>query len=112
MRAGRLRHRIDLQQKQTTQDDYGSEVTIWYDVATVWAAIDPLSPTQMVGAKETFAAGAEIAQDMVRVTLRPREVGTDWRFLYKGRVYDIKAVRLNNSGDTLTLYATVGASNG
>lgn len=44
---------------------------------------------------------------MVRITLRPREVDTAWRIKYGSAVYDIKAARQNNDGDTMQVYATV-----
>lgn len=59
IKAGQLRHRITLQVSTTTRDDYGGTIQTWADVATVWASVDPLSPTQMVGAKEFIAGGAE-----------------------------------------------------
>lgn len=45
IQAGNLRHRITIQRETTTRDAYGSEVKTWADLATVWASLDPLSPT-------------------------------------------------------------------
>lgn len=42
MRAGRLRHRLVVEQPSVTQDDAGSEVAGFATVATVWAGIEPL----------------------------------------------------------------------
>jgi SPP1 family predicted phage head-tail adaptor len=72
--AGKLRHRITIQRETTTRDEYGSEVKTWLPLATVWASVEPLSPTAMSGVRELVGAGAEQSQDMVRVTIRPRDV--------------------------------------
>lgn len=46
---------------------------------------------------------------MVMVTLRPRDVTAQDRFIYKGQTYNVKAARVDNAGETMTLFATVGA---
>lgn len=94
------------------RDEYGSEVKSWAMLATVWACVEPLSPTAMSGIKEVVAAGAELSQDMVRVTIRPRDVTALDRFVFRDRVYSIKASRMNNAGDEMTLFASVGAAAG
>lgn len=38
MRAGTLRHKITVQQKSTTRDDYGQPLDAWPDVVTVRAS--------------------------------------------------------------------------
>ena len=43
MKIGELRHRVTIQEKTLTIDPYGGEVVSWVDVATVWAAVEPLS---------------------------------------------------------------------
>lgn len=112
IKAGRLRHRITFQNKTTTRDDYGGEVETWADVTTVWASLDPLSTTAMAGAKEFLGGGAEQASDMVRATIRPREVDTAWRFIHGSKLYNIKAARTNNVDDTMQIFAEVGANDG
>ena len=74
----------------------------------MWAAIDPLSPTAMAGIKEGMVAGADLSQDMVRVTLRPRDVTAKDRFLFRDRIHNIKAARLDNANGAMTLFAQVG----
>lgn len=58
IQAGKLRHKITIRRETTTRDEYGSEIKTWTDLATVWASIDPLSPTAMAGVKESILAGA------------------------------------------------------
>lgn len=56
IQAGKLRHRITIQRETVTRDEYGSEVKTWDDLATVWASVEPLSPTAMSGIKESVSA--------------------------------------------------------
>lgn len=42
MRAGRLRHRVTIQQVTRTRDGFGQPVESWSAFATVWAAVEPL----------------------------------------------------------------------
>lgn len=43
MKAGKLRHRITIQNPVETTNDVGDVTTTWEDFATVWAEIIPLS---------------------------------------------------------------------
>lgn len=44
MRAGRLRHRVTIQEKPdpVPQNSFGEEEFEWQDVVTLWAAIEPI----------------------------------------------------------------------
>lgn len=42
MEIGKLNHRISLQTRSATLDDYGQQVNSWTTVATVWANIKPI----------------------------------------------------------------------
>lgn len=73
--AGRLRHRIRIEKLvdlldsngETIQDDTGEVARAWVEVATVWAAIEPLS------AREFIASQATQSQITARVVIRFRE---------------------------------------
>lgn len=66
--AGRLRHRIILQKQQETQDPQsGAIVVTWIDVATVWAAIEPVS------AREFVSAQNEISKITTKIIVRYRD---------------------------------------
>jgi SPP1 family predicted phage head-tail adaptor len=41
MRAGRLRHRVIIQEYSESQGNYGGVTKNWTTFATVWAAIEP-----------------------------------------------------------------------
>lgn len=50
IKAGRLRHRITIQERVLTQDSDLNAVYDWRDVASVWAAIEPLSAREFLAA--------------------------------------------------------------
>lgn len=85
--AGKLRHRVTLQELVKTDDGYGGIAETWRDVATVWAAVEPLS------GDERYAA-QQVQSDLThRVTIRYRAgVRPQMRVMYAGRVLQIVAV--------------------
>ncbi len=66
MRAGDLRHRVTIQQLTTTRDAEGVTTETWTNVATVWAAVEPLQ------GREYFQAQAVNAEVTTRVRIRYR----------------------------------------
>lgn len=62
--ASRLKHRVTLQAPTGTRDGYGERVTTWTDIATVWAAVEPLS------VRDTLAAQQINSEITHRVTIR------------------------------------------
>lgn len=86
--AGRLRHRVTLQQPVQTRDDTTGEVIETYaDVDEVWAAIEPLS------AREFIQSAALQAQVIARITIRYRgDIQSTWRVADGAKVYKIEGV--------------------
>lgn len=108
MRAGRLRHRVDLQEPVTVVDDYGGETDTWSTIGTFWAAVEPIR------GKERFASGQRIHERDVRVVMRyVGEITEAMRISFDGLVYDIKAVVLKDSiKREYELLCTQGANDG
>jgi len=87
MNAGNLRHRVTILQKTTDIDTDGYPVEEWVAVATVWAAVEPIS------GREYFQAAAVQAENQTRFTMRYRkDVTPDMRLQYDGQDYEIKAI--------------------
>lgn len=88
LKAGTLRHRVALQRKEQTQNPLtGAMVTTWVPVATVWAAVEPLS------AREFVAAQAVQSDVSVRITVRYRPgITAALRIVHDGKVYNITGV--------------------
>lgn len=87
MNAGKLRHRVTIQQLVKTDDGYGGIVEAWQDVATVWAAVEPLRGSERYRAQQVQA---ELGH---KVTMRYRAgIKPQMRLLYNGRVLEVEAV--------------------
>jgi len=85
--AGRLRHRVEIQNYEMTQNDWGEVIYTWSPWATVWASIEPLQ------GREFFAAQALQSQTTVRIRMRYRPgVTSVMRVLWGGQIYDIESV--------------------
>jgi SPP1 family predicted phage head-tail adaptor len=86
MKAGDLRHRVKLQQAAETRDAYGAVTAGWVDVATVWAAVEPLAGREFFAAKQVNAE----ATGHVRIRYRAGVLAT-MRVVYGTRVFEIIA---------------------
>ena len=118
--AGRLRHRILIEEYVLDLDSNGEVIQdpesgqtfgTWTEVATVWAAIEPLST------REFIAAQAVQSQMTARIIIRHRE-GLDaaMRLVHmrsggvRGQVYNIHG--LLNDKDSGLEYITIPVSAG
>ncbi|MFQ5625592.1 MAG: phage head closure protein [Methyloligellaceae bacterium] len=86
MRAGQLRHRVQVQSRSSTTS--GGELSdTWSTVATVWADIDPLTGRELLAAHQTQSEAT------IRVAMRYgselKDLTSDDRLLFKGRVLEI-----------------------
>lgn len=87
LRSGDLRRQIVIQQRSTTKDTHGQESTSWSDVATTWAAIEPLN------GRELLAAQAQQSETTHQVVIRYRTgITAANRVLYQGRVFNVLSV--------------------
>ena len=92
MRAGRLRHRVYLQQQTETQDSLGGAIITWTTTATVWGGIEALFGT------EAFTADQVQSSTQVRIIIRYgsvwKSIDTTWRVkdADTSKCYDITSV--------------------
>lgn len=92
MRAGRLDHRLQLQQQTQVQDPYGGYTTEWTTQSTVWGAIEGLR------GKEFFEADQMNGETTSRIVIRWSSdwsaIDETWRIVdaNTGRKYDIQSV--------------------
>lgn len=103
MRAGLLDQRVTIEQPGESRDpDYGTMTKTWSPVATVWAAVEPLS------GREYFTNQEPGAETMVRVRIRYSSavaaVSPKMRVLHGARVLQIQAViEPRSAGEELQL---------
>ncbi len=105
-----LRHPVELQSKQQTQDAMtGEMVASWSKVATLWAAVEPLS------AREFIAAQAGQSQVTARIVIRYRaDVDATMRIVCRGKIYNIHGVLpdMDSGLEYLTLPVSEGVNDG
>lgn len=78
---------MTLQRLVTAYDEYNAPVESWQDVATVWAAVEPLS------GREYFAAEQTQARVNTRITIRYRAgIMPTMRVVWGAKLYNIRAV--------------------
>jgi SPP1 family predicted phage head-tail adaptor len=106
--AGKLRHRVSIQDQTWTLDSNGARVIAWVPVADVWAAVEPLS------AREFIQSAATQSRVVARITIRARELRPTMRIIHRGQAYNIHGVLPDkNSGlEYVTLPVEVGVNDG
>lgn len=87
MMAGRLRHVVTIQEPYDGFNEYREPVRLWHDVATVRAAVEPLTG-------RAFFAAAQVQSDLstrIRMRYHP-EVTQKSRIKYGERYFDVRTV--------------------
>jgi SPP1 family predicted phage head-tail adaptor len=104
--AGRLRHKPELQEQQTTQDSTTGEMVIaWVTIAEPWAAVEPASVSAFI------AAAAQQSEVRGQFVIRHREnINATMRFLHRGLAYRILGVLTDK--DSGIEYMTLPVSEG
>ena len=83
-RAGELCHRVTIQHKTTTYDEYNYETEAWTEYKKLWQKLEFLSVKDLINAK---AAGSETK---ARLKLRKRDdIHTGMRVLHDGQTFQI-----------------------
>lgn len=87
MRAGKLRHKIAIQQITVTQDANGDTTKTWATVKSPWADVMPVS------GREYFNAKQHTSEISHTVTIRhDSSITPKMRVFYDSRYFDIEAV--------------------
>ena len=83
-RAGELYHRVAIQHKTTTYDEYNYETEAWTEYKKLWGKLEFLSVKDSINAK---AAGSETT---ARLKLRKRDdIDSSMRVLFDGQTFQI-----------------------
>lgn len=107
--AGKLRHRVLIQQQVTTRDGDGVEQKAWVDVATVWASVEPLS------AREFMQSGQTQSAVTARITMRYRDgLSPSMRLVHRGEIFNIAGLLPDKvSGlEYITIPVSAGVNDG
>ena len=102
MQAGKLRHRVTIEQVSTAPNSFGEPVETWAPFVTVWASREDLS------GRELFVAQQWRADVTTRFELRyVAGLTPAMRVIDNGPLYNIARVAdKDGRGRTLTIIAT------
>lgn len=98
MRAGPLRHRCTLQQKQRTADGMGGWTEAWTDLRSLWAEIT--IPTGRVATVAQQLEATVTAEIRVRLAA---DIRAGMRLVHAGTTYAIEAALPDNERRMLRL---------
>lgn len=89
LQAGRLRHRVRIQEKSVTQNAYGEEAPTWAAITNGerWAAVEPLSGSERFGAQQVNPRVSHKVTIRYLSTVTPK-----MRVLFGSRALEIDAV--------------------
>ncbi|GIW49202.1 MAG: head-tail adaptor protein [Caloramator sp.] len=99
MKIGDLRHRVTLQKLEMVQDSYGQPTETWTDVATVWAAVNPISGREFF---QTETINSEVTH---KILIRYMQgVKPAMRIKFKDRIFNILyVINFEERNETLQL---------
>jgi SPP1 family predicted phage head-tail adaptor len=87
LRAGLLRHKIEIQNKVIRRDSMGGEVVTWEAFTYAWASIEPLSGREYFAAHQTQSSITHKMKMRYQSGIRPyHQIG------WGGRSFNIDAV--------------------
>jgi SPP1 family predicted phage head-tail adaptor len=85
--AGRLDKRITIRDFTSSQDAFGTPIQTWYDLATVWGSIEPMT------GKEYWEGHKETSDVDTRIVIRyRRKLKPSQRLRYGAREYKIVSI--------------------
>jgi len=85
--AGRRDKRVTIQTPSVVSDDLGQAINTWGTLATVWAAVKPLTGDQRLAAQQVDATASHTVTILYRADVTPK-----MRVLYGSRILEIQAV--------------------
>ncbi len=87
MRAGPLRHRVQIQTVTETVDAIGGISPVWATTATLWAAVEPLRGDERATQQQIDAAVTHRVRMRHGTDISPKD-----RLVHLGRTFDIASV--------------------
>ncbi len=88
MRAGALRHRVQLQSRQAGLDELGQPLDGWQTQATVWASVEDLRGREFFEAQQ-----ADMNEVSTRIVMRYRtDVAPEQRLAHDGRSFNVVGI--------------------
>jgi SPP1 family predicted phage head-tail adaptor len=86
VKAGELKHRVQIQRRSVSYDSRGHEKESWQTVGSVAARVEELSGREFERARQ------QVPEASFSVTLRRLDIATSDRLLFKDRILQIGSV--------------------
>jgi len=103
IRAGRLRHRVEIQRATETVDAVGGVARTWKTIARRWGGVEPLTGSEFMNADQVSSTVSH--RIMLRaggLSISPKD-----RIVFKTRVFGVESVMdRDERGKVLTVMAT------
>jgi SPP1 family predicted phage head-tail adaptor len=105
---GEMRHKLQFQLPNSTEDENGYVNPTWETEFTVWGA------ARDVGGKEFFEAAAQHMENITTFTIRARSgINTAMRILFQSKPYEIVQIsRMQYRGDYMQIKARLMGGEG
>ncbi len=88
MRAGQLRHRLEVQRvTATVLDEHGEPTHSWSTEATIWGAVEPTGGDERLQAAQLDPEVTHKIRIRARITVTPA-----YRVLYDDRTFEVLSV--------------------
>lgn len=94
MRAGPLRHRVQIQTATETTSSIGGVSRAWATTATRWAAVEPLRGDERATQQQIDAAVTHRVRMRWGTAVSPKD-----RLIHRGRTFEVAAVVNVNERD-------------
>lgn len=91
MKAGSLDRRVTILRATNARNSFNEQVATWNTVATVWAAVAPISDGERLRAGESLATRKH--RFTVRHSALMATVDTRDRLKFEGREFDVNGVK-------------------
>lgn len=107
--AGRLRHRVSVEQLISVVDSSGFTADVWQSIGNFWAAIEPLSVREFLQSQQIQS------QVTTRIIMRYNSrITASMRVNHRGTLYNIAGIQRDpDSGrEWMTLPCTSGTNDG
>ena len=90
MQEGELDRHIFLDRPTVTQNDLGEEITVWAQIARVWASWRRASSNETLASAEIAASVSDVFE--IRYSSQVADLDPKCRLTYRGIEYDIVSV--------------------
>lgn len=84
---GSLRHRVQVQAPQQTQDEFGEVAETWVTVAEVWAEVRAMSGRELFNAQQVQADVTHKVRMRYLDVLRP-----SYRLVHDGKILNVSSI--------------------